>query len=146
MARPYKDGVSGLRHWKLKAAVSVGFGEIAVVDLAAGPGKGYAASGSVALNLKPVGVWAQDRNNSTGAAGAVASALMPLPDRDFPFDNSAGPDLITQADVGSPCYIAGARQVAKTDGGGTRSELGTITEIDAAGKVLVQIKPIGNTL
>lgn len=124
-------------------AVSARFLDIAVVDTNAGAGKGYLEFGRVATGLKPVGIFGQDCDNSSGTLGGkVASVLFPQLDRDFIFDNSTDADLITIADVGSKCFIAGRRQVAKTDGSNTRSELGTVTEVLANGQVCVQINPI----
>jgi hypothetical protein len=117
--------------------------DIAVIDTNVGAGKGYLEFGRVATGLKPVGTFAQDCANSTGTLGGkVGSVHIPQDDRDFIFDNSPDADLITIADVGTKCYIAGRRQVAKTDGGATRSELGTVTEILPNGQVCVQINAV----
>lgn len=142
MARPYRESPGGTRRFRMKA-VDARFLDIAVIDTNAGAGKGYLEFGRVATGLKPVGIFSMDCANSTGSLGGkVGSVLFPQPDRDFIFDNSTNADLITIADIGSKCFIAGRRQVAKTNGGGTRSQLGTVTEVLANGQVCVQIDPI----
>lgn len=142
MAKPYRESPGGTRRFKMKT-VDARFLDIAVIDTNTGAGKGYLEFGREATGLKPVGIFAQDCANSTGTLGGkVGSVIFPKPQQDFIFDNSTSSDLITIADVGSKCYIAGRRQVAKTNGSSTRSELGTITEVLPNGQVCVQINPI----
>lgn len=142
MAKPYRESPGGTRRFKMKA-VDARFLDIAVIDTNTGAGKGYLEFGREATGLKPVGIFAQDCANSTGTLGGkVGSVLFPQPDRDFIFDNSTSSDLITIADVGSKCFIAGRRQVAKTNASSTRSQLGTVTEVLSNGQVCVQIDSI----
>lgn len=51
----------------------------------------------------------------------------------FRFDNSAAGDLITQADIGTVCYIVDDQTVAKTSGTNTRSPAGIVEAVDATG-------------
>lgn len=142
MSKPYRESPGGTRRFKMKAVDALCL-DIAVIDTNTGAGKGYLEFGRVATGLKPVGIFGQDCANSTGTLGGkVGSVVFPQPSRDFVFDNSTSADLITIADVGSKCYIAGRRQVAKTNGSGTRSQLGTITEVLPNGQVCVQIDAI----
>jgi hypothetical protein len=51
----------------------------------------------------------------------------------FRFANSAAADQITRADIGNDCWIVDDDQVARTNGGGTRSVAGRIEDVDAQG-------------
>ena len=51
----------------------------------------------------------------------------------FPFKNSAAADEITNAEIGSDCYIVDDETVAKTDGTGTRSVAGKVFLVDDYG-------------
>ena len=52
---------------------------------------------------------------------------------------NTGADLITQANVGSDCYIVDNQTVAATSGTGTRSRAGKVYAIDPSGTVWVQV-------
>ncbi len=98
----------------------------ALVVLAAG----YAAPASAALNLVGLGRAAETVDNVGGAAGAQTVEV----DRGvFRYANSAAGDAITQADIGKPAYAVDDQTVAKTDGAGTRSAIGTVYDVDAGG-------------
>lgn len=49
------------------------------------------------------------------------------------FDNSAGADAITIANIGNTAYIADDQTVAKTDNDSARAAAGKIIDVDAAG-------------
>lgn len=59
----------------------------------------------------------------------------------FWYDNSAGADEITAANLGERCYAVDDETVALTDGGGTRLPAGVITDVDATLGVAVSIIP-----
>lgn len=90
----------------------------------------FARPGATALNLVADGVAESYADNTNGVDGVVSVTVRA---GCFPFANSAGADLIAQADIGNAAYIVDDQTVAKTDGGGTRSKAGTIIDIDASG-------------
>ena len=47
--------------------------------------------------------------------------------------NSASTDQITLADLGAAVFIVDDQTVAKTNGGGTRSQAGYVVDVDATG-------------
>lgn len=51
----------------------------------------------------------------------------------FRLANSAAADAITRADIGNDCFAVDDDQVARTNGGGTRSVSGRIEDVDAQG-------------
>ena len=51
----------------------------------------------------------------------------------FRFNNSAGADEITRAEIGDTCYVVDDETVAKTDDTGSRSAAGAIEDVDAIG-------------
>lgn len=91
---------------------------------------GLAAPGTTALNLVALGLATETVNNIGGAAGALRINVEP---GIFRFDNSAAGDLIVEADIGSDCFIVDDNQVAKTNGGNTRSIAGKVWAVDADG-------------
>lgn len=114
----------------VKAATKCLQGGIAVYDA------GYAAPGRTALNLIAAGVFEETADNTGGAAGAVSVRIRR---GSFKFANSAGGDLIAQANVGATAYIVDDQTVALTNGTGTRSAAGKIVGVDADGGVWVEI-------
>ncbi|MCK3776463.1 hypothetical protein MZK49_06940 [Ensifer sesbaniae] len=91
---------------------------------------GNAVPVSTALNLKGVGRAERRADNAGGAAGDVA---VDVGVGIYRYANSAAADAITQADIGSDCYGVDDQTVAKTNGGGTRSAVGKIFDVDAQG-------------
>ena len=91
---------------------------------------GYAAPGSTALNLKALGIAEKTIDNSSGNDGDLQ---VPIRKGTFKFENSAGADEITNAEIGTTCYIVDDQTVAKTDGTGTRSEAGAVVQVDSSG-------------
>lgn len=91
---------------------------------------GYAVHASTALNLRVVGRAEQTVNNQGGAQGArqvrVSRGV-------FKWQNSAGADQITQADLLNDCYIVNSTQVAKTNGSNTRSRAGRVVGVEDDG-------------
>jgi hypothetical protein len=90
----------------------------------------YALAGATATAKRGVGIAKQRVDNSNGGDGDLTVEI----ERGcFRFDNSTSTDAITQADIGSTCYIVDDHTVAKTDGGGTRSSAGQIRDVDDQG-------------
>jgi hypothetical protein len=129
---PPLDGPRNTRHWYSR--------DNPVYPVAAGavihPGAlvvlrgGYLEPGSEAAGLIAAGRAQQAADNSAGADGDLQVEVrrgVAL------WENSAGADEITQADVGSDCYIVDDQTVAKTDGTGTRSVAGRIMAVDTEG-------------
>lgn len=96
---------------------------------------GYAAPGSTAPNLVPLGLATETVDNTGGADGALRVNVEP---GIYRFDNSAAADQISEAEIGSDCYIVDDSTVAKTNGGNTRSVAGKVAGVDADG-VWVQV-------
>jgi len=120
----------------VKAATSLYQGTIVCAD-----STGYAVAGAVSTTQKVLGVAQADADNASGSSGAINVEIKAGV---FQFANSAAADEITQAEVGSYCYIVDNQTVAKTDNGGTRIRCGKIMGVDSAG-VWVAIHPYGIT-
>lgn len=112
------------RVFPVKAATTIHQGSMVAIDA-----NDLAVPMSTATTLRGAGR-AEDSVVNDGANGAesvtVGAGI-------YRFDNSAAADLISQADIGLPCYGVDDQTVAKTDGTGTRSVAGTIFDIDADG-------------
>jgi hypothetical protein len=93
---------------------------------------GYAVPGKEATGLVAVGRCEELCDNIGGAAGAKTVIVRK---GRFRYSNSAGEDLIAQADVGQLCYVVDDATVAKTNGGSpaTRSIAGRIRGVEAGG-------------
>lgn len=91
---------------------------------------GYAIPGETDTGLVCLGCSNGRADNSAGADGdervEVESGV-------FPWENSAGADEITIADIGNDCYVVDDQTVAKTDGTSTRSKAGRIVNVDDQG-------------
>lgn len=92
---------------------------------------GLAVNGRTATGLATVGIAEETVDNTNGADGAVSVKVRR--GELWRFDNSAGADQITLADVGNDAYIVDDSTVAKTNGTGTRSVAGKIRDVDAQG-------------
>lgn len=92
---------------------------------------GFIVRGAVATGATGVGIAEAPVDNSAGANGALNVRYV-LGATAYLRNSSAG-DLIVQADVGLPCFIADDDQVAKTNGGATRSRAGIVEAVDAGG-------------
>jgi len=91
-------------------------------------GAGTAEPGVTATGLVALGRAESRVDNSAGAAGALNVLVRRGV---FRWNNSAGADLITQANIGAEAYIVDDNTVALTNGGGARSAAGKIFDIDA---------------
>lgn len=98
----------------------------ALVVLAAG----YAQPGTTATGLVAVGMAIETVDNTGGSAGAETVTVRP---GIHAWANSSGGDAITQAEVGSDCYVVDDQTVAKADGNGTRSVAGKVLAVDGDG-------------
>jgi len=91
---------------------------------------GYAVPASTATGLVALGRARDTVDNSAGLAGAKSVEVDP---GTFRWANSSSTDEITQAEVGSDCYIVDDQTVAKTSGTNTRSVAGKVVAVDAIG-------------
>jgi hypothetical protein len=107
------------------AANAVIFGGALVCRNAAG----FLVPGSTATTLLALGR-AEESVTGTATNGEVVCRVA---GGTFRWSNSAAGDLITIADVGNDCFIVDDDQVAKTNGGATRSIAGKIVDVDAQG-------------
>lgn len=124
--RDTQEVVGRSRVFPMAAGAKVWAGTIAVVDAAGNANKGITSAA-----VKAVGVFDQSYDNTGGVAGALsATALRGIYG---PFANSTAGDAISNADVGSACYIVDDSTVAKTNGGSTRSVAGVVHMVEAAG-------------
>jgi len=114
-----------LRVGPVAAATLIFAGAIVMRDAAGNLTKGRTAAGLVG-----VGRAEQRVDNSAGAAGDATLRYLP---GCYPYDNSAGADEITAADIGNKCFVVDDQTVAKTDNGGARSPAGIIDNVDATG-------------
>jgi|GEM_PF-237427 len=99
---------------------------------------GYAQPGAAGVGLRSVGVAKRLADNTAGNDGDIA---VEVEEGIFLFENSAGGDQITLAEVGQSCYAVDDQTVAKTSNGGTRSVAGYIRDVTSDG-VWVEIKNI----
>ncbi len=121
---PRRDGdVIGI---PVKAATTIYQGGLVVADA------GYAAPGRTATGLIAAG-----RAEETVTAVSAGDAIAQVRTGTFKFGNAAA-DLVTQAEVGSDCYIVDDQTVAKTNGANTRSRAGKVLAVESDG-VWVQI-------
>ena len=113
---------------KAKMTTSVTFytGSLICTDTATG----YDVVGQASTTLIPLGVYMGPEVTNSGADGAVEVDVVP---GIFRFANSAAADAIAITERGEKCYIADDNTVAKTNGTNTRSEAGTVIDVDAAG-------------
>lgn len=111
----------------VKANTTIHQGSLVVIDA------GYAAPGRVATGLIAVG-----RAEASATAVAAGSSNVAVKSGTFKFGNSSSGDLITQAHVGTDCFIVDDQTVARTNGTNTRSRAGIIVAVDSDG-VWVQI-------
>ena len=112
------------RSFGLSADAVVHQGGLAVLN------GGFAEPMSVATGLVAVGMFLASANNTDGSDGDV---LVEVEAGIFRFNNSAGADEITAADIGSACYGVDDQTVAKTDDESARSAAGIIFDVDAQG-------------
>lgn len=93
-------------------------------------GTGYLVPVTTATGLAAVGIATESKDNTGGADGALSCKTKRGV---FRMDNSTAGDEITRSDIGSACYGVDDRTVAKTDGGGTRSAVGVVDDLNGDG-------------
>lgn len=113
------------RSGALAAAVLVFAGALVMRNAA-----GFLVQGQTAVGLVGVGRAQERVDNTDGADGDKVLAYQPGV---FRFENSAGADEITAADIGKPVFAVDDQTVAKTDGTATRSPAGIVEDLDANG-------------
>lgn len=91
---------------------------------------GNATPGATATTLQGAGRCKAHVDNSGGSAG---DEQIPYEKGVFRYNNSAGGDEITRADIGNDCYIVDDETVAKTHDTNSRSIAGKIDDVDALG-------------
>lgn len=87
---------------------------------------GYVVPATTATTLVCLGRGNKSWDNSTGANDAFD---VDFEAGVFPWENSAGGDEITIADIGNLCFLVDNQTVAKTDGGSTRSKAGVVVDV-----------------
>jgi len=107
---------------------------------------GYVTKGQISTTLIPLGIAAETKDNSAGAAGALLLNVDCLA--------LSGGDVtkrllwrvndgtVVQGTIGSACYILDDQTVSNTSNGNTRSKLGTVIAIDTVLGVLVALSPL----
>lgn len=90
---------------------------------------GFLVPGSASTTLLALGR-AEESVTGTAVNGAVTCAVRAGV---FRWSNSTAGDLITIADRGNDCFIVDDDQVARTNGGATRSVAGKVIVVDAQG-------------
>ncbi len=115
--------------------------QVAVVD-------GYAQPATSVPGAVIVGRAEEEADNSgTGTtpwagSGAAGNINVEVRLGTYEWDNSSGPDAITEANIGESCYAVDDHTVALTDGDNTRSFAGVIMGLGSDGGVYVCQGPI----
>ncbi len=113
------------RHVPVAAGVKLYAGGMSAISAT-----GFLVPVTAVTTLKGAARTAKFIDNTAGGNGAV------LGEQElgtYRWDNSAAADLITRADIGSDAYGVDDQTVAKTNGGGTRSIVGRIADVDDQG-------------
>ncbi|BAF88146.1 hypothetical protein AZC_2148 [Azorhizobium caulinodans ORS 571] len=90
---------------------------------------GLAVPGKTAAGLIVLGIADATADNSGGANGALSVTTRR---GTFAFQTLAT-DAVLPADIGKPCFLVDDQTVARTSAGNTRSEAGTVIDVDAQG-------------
>tara|TARA_R110002072_G_scaffold302699_2_gene487439 strand:+ start:5893 stop:6291 length:399 start_codon:yes stop_codon:yes gene_type:complete len=107
----------------VKAGVIIYAGALVALEAA------VAIPGAVSTTIKGLGRAKHTADNSGGADGDITVEI----ERGIFLYVNKSDDLISNADIGSDCYIVDDETVAKTDGTGTRSVAGKVHEVTSAG-------------
>lgn len=113
------------RHVPVAAGVKLYAGAMVAISAT-----GFLVPVTAATTLKAAARNAKFIDNTSGGNGAVQGEQEL---GTYRWDNSAAADLITRADIGSDAYGVDDQTVAKTNGGGTRSIVGRIADVDDQG-------------
>ena len=109
--------------FNVAANVKIYAGALVVLDA------GNAKPGVTAAGLFSVGRAEELVDNTGGAAGAKT---VKVKRGVFCFENAAA-DLVSDANIGSPCHVVDDQTVAATHAGNTRSAAGIVRDVDDAG-------------
>ncbi|KJS28562.1 MAG: hypothetical protein VR64_24020 [Desulfatitalea sp. BRH_c12] len=121
-----------LTSYPVEVGVRIFAGALVVID----PATGFARPARTAVGDMAVGRASEEADNTAGLAGAIN---VTVEHGTFRYGNLAA-DLVTLADVGADCFIVDDEDVARTNGGATRSRAGVVMDVDALG-VWVKIQP-----
>lgn len=91
---------------------------------------GFAVNGLTSTTITALGISDIAIDNTGGVDGA--QTILVRRDKAFKLANLAA-DLVTQASIGKPCYIADNQTVAATNGTNTRSVAGTVLGVESDG-------------
>lgn len=116
------------------AAVAAYYAGAAVFDTSTG----YVTKASASTTLKAIGTFAEDVDNSGGAAGDLSVNVKLAGEViTYRFANGTGGDEIVTADVGKPCYFLDDQTVTIVPTG--HSVAGIVWDVDATKGVAVQM-------
>ncbi len=116
---------SELRNYPVAAGEHIYGGALVVLNAT-----GYLEAATTALAKVAAGRAEFEVDNTNGQDGDQTCDVR---EGEFKYDNSAAADEITIAEIGDVCYIVDDETVAKTNGGGTRSQAGFVTGVDDDG-------------
>lgn len=118
-------GTNGeLENYPMKGAVIILAGTLCALDAS-----GFMVPVTSVATLQPKsGMKAKETIDTTGLADGVKKIEAEL--GVWGWENSAAADQLAQTDVGNAVYGVDNQTVAKTDGGGTRSIIGTLVRIE----------------
>lgn len=120
---PKRDGIT--RSIGVAGGVTIYTGALVAVDT----NSGYATPGTTATTLRGIGRAEAQADNSGGSDGDVT---VEVSSGIFRFANDTT-DTVSDANIGSDCYIVDDQTVASNDGTGTRSVAGTVFKVDSDG-------------
>lgn len=112
-------------------------------SLVAANASGYATPGAAAATLTYLGRAEETVDNSGGSAGDLT--VLVRRGKAFKFGNYAS-DLVTQAELGKPCFIYDDYQVAKTSNNGARSVAGIVLGVESDGVWIGEAAPKSSAL
>lgn len=94
---------------------------------------GFARNGQQG-GTRVIGVAQENVDNTGGLDGAKTVSVRRGV---FGFNNSAGGDLVTNAAIGTDCYLVDDETVALTNGGATRVVAGRVAHVETIGSTTV---------
>lgn len=121
--RNTQEAIGNDRRGMLGANQAIFAGAILMRNAAGQLVKGATATGAFGVGR------AEERVTSTTAGVTPVNYKTGI----FRFANSAAGDLITEAEIGTACYIVDDQTVAKTSATNTRSPAGVVDGVDAQG-------------
>ena len=130
--RNTRRGGGDNRNLPVKASTILYAGAVIELD-----STGHCIQATAATGKNYVGVNSDRTVDNSG--GADGDETVQVTRGEWGFDNSAGGEALTVADIGSTCYLVDDHTVGKTDAGGTLSALGTVFDV-RDGQVYVTIE------